>query len=190
MYTFFQQICVMTKKDILRLHQVHPWHERYIRLTDDLPVLEVLEIHRHLFKPDERASLEQLGDQTYLPGKWTVKDILQHLIDTERILSYRALCIARNSQIPIPGFDEAEYAQFTTAAQRSVDSLLSELDLLRQASIAQFKNFDERMLTRTGLCSDIEISVLALGYVIAGHGLHHRQIIVQNYIPLLQQPYM
>lgn len=186
MHIFFPQICVMTKKDILRLHPVHPWHERYIRMTADLPVLEVLENHQQLFNRHERTSLEQLGDQTYSPGKWTVKDILQHLIDTERILSYRALCIARNSQIPIPGFDEAEYAQFTNAAQRSIGDLLRELDLLRQASIALFENFDERMLTRTGLCSDIEISVLALGYVITGHGLHHRQIIHQNYFPLLQ----
>lgn len=186
MYIFFEQICVMTKKDILQLHSVHPWHQRYVGLIDDLPVTEILEKHKQLFTDDEKASLEQLGDQIYSPGKWTVKDILQHLADTERILSYRALCLARNSQLPLPGFEEAEYAQYTNASQRSLESLLCELELLRQGTIALFKNFDENMLSRTGFCSDIEISVLALGFVIAGHAQHHRQIIIKNYFPLLQ----
>jgi len=176
----------MTRNDILILHPVHPWHQRYISLTRDLPLLEVLEKHRRLFAAEEKSLLEQLGEQTYLPGKWTVKDILQHLIDTERILSYRALCIARNSTIPLPGFDEAQYALFTTAAERTIESLLNEFDLVRQASIALYRNFNQAMLERTGLCSNIKISVLALGFVIAGHPLHHMQIIRNCYLPILE----
>ncbi|MBB5438337.1 GNAT superfamily N-acetyltransferase [Pedobacter sp. AK017] len=177
----------MTRKDIPILHPIHPWHQRYMSLTQDLPLPEVLETHRQLFAAEEKSMLEQLGNQTYIPGKWTIRDILQHMIDTERILNYRALCIARNSAIPLPGFEEAEYGRFTTALERTIESLLGEFDLVRQASIALFSSFDELMLKRTGLCSDIKISVLALGFVIAGHPLHHLRIIREHYFPILQQ---
>lgn len=150
----------MTKKDLETLHLIHPWHQRYIRLTGDLPPPALLEQQQNLFTENEKKQLEQLGDQTYAPGKWTVRDTLQHLIDTERILSYRALCIARNEQAALPGFDEADYSKFTTASQRSVADLLDEFDLIRQATITLFQHFNDDMLGRIGLCADIPVSVL------------------------------
>ncbi|MGY3211916.1 DinB family protein [Mucilaginibacter sp. HD30] len=139
----------MTKKELETLHLIHPRHERYIRLTDELPPIPALEKHRQLFTDNEKKQLEQLGAQTYAPGKWTVRDTLQHLIDIERILSYRALCIARNEQAHLPGFDEAAYSHYTTASQRSIADLLDEFDLVRQATITLYRNFTEDMLRRT-----------------------------------------
>jgi len=176
---------MMTRNDISTLHPIHEWHERYIRLTDNLPVLTALQKYRKLFSAGEVFLLQQLGDRVYLPGKWTVRDTLQHLLDTERILSYRALRIARNDHLPLAGFDEASFAQFTRANERSIENLLEEFDLLRRTSVALYKNFDEPMLRRKGLCSDIPISVLALGYVIAGHPLHHAALLRKQYFPLL-----
>jgi|GEM_PF-58401 len=176
----------MTKKDLETLHPIHPWHQRYIRLTDDLPPVALLERQRKLFTENEKKQLEQLGDQAYAPGKWTVRDTLQHLIDTERILSYRALCIARNEKAALPGFDEADYSKFTTASERSVAELLDEFDLIRQATITLFRHFNEDMLGRTGPCADIPVSVLALAYIIVGHPLHHAQLLRSVYFPLLQ----
>ena len=175
----------MTKKELETLHPIHPWHQRYIRLTDDLPSVTLLEQQRKLFTENEKVQLEQLGDQTYAPGKWTVRDTLQHLIDTERILSYRALSIARNEKAALPGFDEAEYSNFTTAGQRSVAELLYEFDLIRQATITLFQHFNDDMLGRIGICANIPVSVLALAYIIAGHPVHHAQLLRSAYFPLL-----
>ncbi|MBB5395168.1 GNAT family N-acetyltransferase [Mucilaginibacter sp. AK015] len=176
----------MTKKDITGLHQVHPWHERYIRRTDELPPAAVLEKHRQLFTPNELNQLEQLGDQRYAPGKWTAREILQHLIDTERILGYRALCIARGEQAHLPNYDEAAYGQFVEVTARSIGELLSEFDLLRQTNLLLFKSFNEAMLRRVGIAADKRVSVLALAYILGGHPLHHVAIIRERYFPLLQ----
>jgi ribosomal protein S18 acetylase RimI-like enzyme len=175
----------MTKRALEKLHPIHPWHERYIRLTDDLPPVRLLEKQQKLFTENEKAQLEQLGDRRYAPGKWTVRDTLQHLIDTERILNFRALCIARNEQAALPGFDEADYSKFTTASQRSVAGLLDEFDLIRQGTITLFRHFNDDMLGRTGICADIPVSALALAYIIAGHPLHHAQLLRSAYFPLL-----
>ncbi|WP_285008505.1 DinB family protein [Pedobacter faecalis] len=173
----------MTKADITAIHPIHEWQQGYIRFADDVPVSEVLQRHRSIFRADDLVKLKQLGDQVYAPGKWTAKDILQHLIDTEHILSYRALRIARNDQTALPGFDEENFAIHTNASQRTIEDLLHEVDLVRQSTIALFSSFDEPMLRRTGLCSNIINSTLALAYIIAGHPLHHVQVLRDRYFP-------
>ena len=177
----------MTKKELETLHPIHPRHERYIRLTDELPPVPALETYRQLFTENEKKQLEQLGDQTYAPGKWAVRDTLQHLIDIERILSYRALCLARNEQAHLPDFDEAAYSNYTTASQRNIVDLLAEFDLLRQTTLTLYRHFTDAMLRRTGICADIRVSVLALAYIIAGHPVSHAQLLRTAYFPLLQR---
>ncbi len=172
----------MTKKDIGSLHQIHPWHKRYIKLTADMPPFDVLREHRH---PFDAKALEVLGDLTYAPGKWTVKEILQHVIDTERILAYRALCIARGEQAPLPNYDEAAYGQFIDTTNRSIHDLLAELDLLRQTTLLLFQQFDEAALKRTGIAAGKRVSVLAIAYILAGHPVHHFNLIQERYLPLL-----
>lgn len=172
----------MTKKDIQTLHEIHPWHERYIKLTADLPPLEALQVHRFPFNAEH---LEALGDLTYAPGKWTIREMLQHIVDTERILGYRALCLARGEQAPLPNYDEAAYGNFINTTDRTVDDLLAEFDLLRQATLLLFQQFDEAALKRTGIAAEKRVSVLAIAYILAGHPLHHLNIIQERYLPLI-----
>lgn len=168
----------MTKKNIEQLHAIHPWHERYIRLTADLPPVEVLKAHRQVFDAQVLASI---GDYTYARDKWTVKEILQHVIDTERILAYRALCIARGERAQLPNYDEAAYGQFINMTNRSIDDLLTEFDLLRETTLLLYNSLDEAALKRVGTAAEKRVSVLAVAYILAGHPLHHLNIIQQHY---------
>ncbi|RAK02086.1 DinB family protein [Larkinella arboricola] len=158
--------------------------DRYINLVDDVPLAEALAQSTELLEP-VLPQLEALGDTVYAPGKWTVRDILQHCIDTERILAYRALRFARNDQTVLPGFDEELFARNTTAADRSLPDLLDEFSLVRATTVRLFKGFTDEMLRRNGTCFGRQISVLALGFVIAGHPIHHLNVLRERYFPLI-----
>ncbi|GAA4415504.1 DinB family protein [Nibrella viscosa] len=172
----------MKKSDI---HPMPEFFDRYINLVDDLPVRDALAQNASLFAGPLQAQLEAVGDRVYAPGKWTVKDILQHCIDTERILSYRALRFARNDQTPLPGFDEESFAQYTTAGERTISDLLEEFSTVRASSLALYRNFTDEMLHREGICFNKKLSVLALGFVITGHPIHHLKVLKERYFPLV-----
>ena len=161
------------------------FYDRYINLVEDVDVLEALEIHSPEVLFSEVDLLEALGDSVYAPGKWTIKDIIQHCIDTERIMSYRALRFARNDQTPLPGFEENDYAQNTLASERTLEDLLDEFEIVRAATLAQFQNFNADMLHRSGPASSSTISVGALGFMLVGHAIHHKHVIQERYLPLL-----
>ena len=107
------------------------------------------------------------------------------MIDTERIMSYRALRFARNDQTTLPGFDEDLFSTSAHAATRSLEDLLDEFAVVRQATIVLFKSFDEEMLLRTGICFNKRVSVLAIGFILVGHPIHHGHVIQERYLPLL-----
>lgn len=172
----------MTKSEIPVLPK---FFDRYINLADNTLLLDALTQGASFEDLIPAATLEQLGDLRYAPGKWTVKDILQHIIDTERIMSYRALRLSRNDQTPLPGFDQEEFGSCANASRRTISELYDEYATVRKASIALFSSFDEEMLLRTGTCSDQRISVLALGFVLVGHVTHHVNMINERYLPLL-----
>lgn len=117
----------------------------------------------------------------YAPGKWTVKQMLQHVIDTERIFAYRALAIARGEAAPIPGFDENEYANNATAATRNWEEMLEEWRLVRKTTNLLFASFTEDQFKNLGTASNHPISVNALGFIIFGHALHHLHILKERY---------
>jgi uncharacterized damage-inducible protein DinB len=121
-------------------------------------------------------------DYRYAEGKWTIKDILQHLIDTERILAYRALRFSRNDQTPLANFDENEYVIEANANRRSIQELLTELAVVRQATLSLFKTFSQEELLRTGIASNNTMSVRASGFVIIGHQNHHQRIFEERYL--------
>lgn len=118
----------------------------------------------------------------YADGKWTIKDIIQHIIDAERIFSYRALRISRNDKTPLAGFDENEYVENTNANARNFNDLLQELKLVRQTTVMLFKSFSEEQLLRLGNASNHSVSVRAIGFVILGHQLHHFEVIQERYL--------
>ncbi|QJW88019.1 DinB family protein [Spirosoma taeanense] len=159
--------------------------DRYINLAEDLNVVDALNQTASFDQLMPAETLEALGDLRYAPGKWTVRDILQHIIDNERIMTYRALRFARNDQTTLPGYDEELLGANAQATRRTLADLYAEYALVRQSSIALFKSFDREMLLRSGTCYNRTISVLALGFVLVGHPIHHVNIIRERYLPLL-----
>ena len=133
-----------------------------------------------------KSTLKQIGHQVYAPGKWTIRDILQHVIDTERIFSYRALRIGRNDRTMLPGFDENLFASNAHGSSRKLDDLLYEFDVVRKSTIALYQSFSQEDLQREGFIFQSDISVLALGFTIAGHVVHHMSVIRERYYPLIQ----
>ncbi|EMQ95102.1 hypothetical protein D778_00099 [Xanthomarina gelatinilytica] len=118
----------------------------------------------------------------YQDGKWTVKDILQHIIDTERIFAYRALRFARQDETVLPGFEENQYAVTAHANKRTKEDLLEEYQTVRQATICLFKSFCKDMFLQIGKASGANMSVRAVGFVTIGHEKHHCQVIKSRYL--------
>lgn len=125
---------------------------------------------------------EEKSCLNYAPGKWTLKELLQHIIDTERIFMYRALCIARKEKQSLPGFDENEYAQNAHANERAWKDLCDEYIYLRKSCLHLFKSFTPDMLLNSGQSNEKPITVLALGYALVGHLQHHINIINERYL--------
>lgn len=161
------------------------YFDRYINLVGDYDVTDALKYYDADWLKRERESLVLLGDSVYAPGKWTTKDILQHLIDTERIFAYRALSFARGDSTILPGFEEDSYAANAHTNLRTLDDLFDEMQLVRNSTIAMYNHFTDEMMMREGTSSKKRISVLAIGFIIAGHAIHHRNIIKERYYPLL-----
>lgn len=118
----------------------------------------------------------------YAAGKWTILDILQHIMDAERIFCYRALCFARNEKVALPGFDENEYVVAGLATKRDVNDMVREFSLLRASTIELFKSFTPEMLDLKGSANGKEVTPRALLFAILGHEIHHRNIIQERYM--------
>jgi uncharacterized damage-inducible protein DinB len=129
-----------------------------------------------LLIPEEKLSYR------YAEGKWTIKEILAHIVDDERIYAYRALRFARNDRTELPGFEQDDYALHSGANERDVKDILSEFAAVRHATISLFEGLDERALKRSGVASGNVMSVRAAAYHIAGHELRHVQIIRERYL--------
>ena len=135
---------------------------------------------------DNFEKLELLQNKTYAKGKWTVKEIIEHLIDTERIFQTRALRFVRQDKTPLPGYDENMYAAVSRANDRSLEDLLEEYQIVRLSSWQLFKNLDKDQLHFSGIANGNEISVLAIGFILIGHAVHHFEVIIEKYFPLLE----
>ena len=125
---------------------------------------------------------EEQAETPYAPGKWSIKELVNHLIDTERILAYRALCIARGESQPLPGFDEDSYARDSFANQRPLKELLDEHELVRLSTIALYRSFNPLVFQNTGNANGNPASVRALAFVIAAHEQHHYNILISRYL--------
>lgn len=119
---------------------------------------------------------------SYAPGKWTVKELFAHIIDTERIFGYRALCFSRSEKQMLPAFDENSYVENSEAGQRDPGSLLNEYQAVRNATVELFSSFSGSQLSKTGTVPAGTISVKALGYAICGHNLHHLRVMQERYL--------
>lgn len=117
----------------------------------------------------------------YAAGKWTLKELLQHVTDTERVFIYRAMCVARGEKQSLPGFDEDMYAANSNANARSWKSLAEEFLAVRQSSRLLFESFTEEMLNQSGTANNRPIHVNAIGFILVGHALHHMHIARERY---------
>lgn len=156
--------------------------ESYVRLVPDGNVIDLL-----AERQGETGTLigeltEEQGDYRYAPGKWSLKEVIGHLTDTERIMSYRLLRIARGDRTPLAGFDENEFVKGASFSLRSLPELLEEYVAVRRATLTLLRGLTEEAWVRTGIANGSETSARALAYIIAGHELHHLQIIRERYL--------
>jgi len=125
----------------------------------------------------------EVSGLSYAPGKWTLKEVLGHMIDDERIFAYRALCVARQDPRALPGFDENDYVRGAGFEQRQWIDLLAEYRVVRQASLAFFGGLDSAAWLRRGMVNGYEASVRGLAFHVAGHELHHLRVLRERYLP-------
>ncbi len=159
----------------------NPYYDRYISLIGDDDIIEVLEEQRKTSEKFLKTFTEKQGNYSYADGKWTVKEVLGHVIDTEKIMAYRALAFARGEKQSLPGFEQDDYVAESNFNNRSLDDLINEFLTARESNIILFKSFDEEILNRRGIASESEVTVLALIYIIAGHEKHHMKILREKY---------
>ena len=162
-----------------------PYYGKYIALVPDGEIVAQLAFQI-------RETIEMLaelpgsaGDYRYAAGKWSLKEVLGHMIDTERVFSFRALCFARGDQNPLPGFEQDDYVRNSGSGARSLRNLLEEFETVRETTVLLFQSLHAEAWSRRGIASGNEVSVRALAWMIAGHELHHRQGIRENYSPVL-----
>ncbi len=162
------------------------YFDRYIHKTDDVTYMEALEISLSELENLPVTKWEALGDRTYAEGKWTAKDILQHLIDTERVFSYRMTAFAREDGQNMLSYDEDFYARNANASRRTIKDLLDELILVRESFIAQYQSYSPEMLLKVGKgYNGAAYSVLSMAFMIAGHQRWHFGIMDERYFTLL-----
>ncbi|WP_221391291.1 DinB family protein [Dyadobacter sp. NIV53] len=167
------------------INPMPPFFDRYINIIEDIDIFDAFEKYPLEKVYSEIDKITALEDKIYAPGKWTIKDIFQHVIDNERIMSYRALRFSRNDKTPLAGYDEEPFAANTNAINRTLPELMQEMVDVRKSTIALYKGMTSEMMLRPGTANNIEISALALGFVILGHPVHHMNIIRERYFPLL-----
>lgn len=158
------------------------YYQNYINKAGEVDLMEELEISVYRLIRFVREIPMDKFDYRYAEDKWTIKDILQHLIDSERIFSYRALRFARKDQTPLASFEEDDYANAANGSKRSIQDLLTEVAVVRQSTLSLFKSFDAETLQRIGTASNNPMSVRALGFVIIGHQNHHQQVFEERYL--------
>lgn len=173
----------MRKSDIFPMP---PYFDRYINLVETVELEQAFVQSARQLNDLDKSLLTKLDGKRYAPGKWTVKEIFQHLVDWERILSQRALLFARISNAAAQSVDENLLAANTRAERRTIEILINDLKAVRRSTKALFESFDDKMLLQTGINWKYEMSVLAMGFTIVGHQIHHVQIIEEKYLPLLK----
>lgn len=158
------------------------YYEKYIVLVPGPDAVAALESQRMLMLQLLGARSEREGNFRYAPDKWTVKEVVGHINDTERIFAYRALRIARGDKTPIEGFEQDDYVKNGGFNDRSLAELTDEFDQVRSATLALYQGFTTEAWSRRGVANKNEATVRALAFIIAGHELHHRRILEEKYL--------
>lgn len=159
-----------------------PFYGIYIGLLPEGDILQTLESQADSTRSLLSGIVEAQAEYRYAPGKWSIKEVVGHLCDTERIMAYRALRIARGDRTPLRGYDENEYVAQANFGARMLEDLIAEFQTVRGATLQLLRTLPEDAWTRRGIANDVEVSVRALAYIIAGHALHHTQVLRTRYL--------
>ncbi|NQY29225.1 MAG: DinB family protein [Flavobacteriaceae bacterium] len=168
--------------ELLKVEEYVSYQSMYLDLVEDKPIVVSLEGSLHEFISFFNSIEEAKLSFSYKEGKWTVRELLLHLIDTERIFQYRALRFARNDKTSLPGYDENFYVPNSNANSRDIASLLKEYEAVRNSTIALFNSFNEETMLVIGYSGGDTMSVRAIAYVILGHQIHHINIVKERYL--------
>ena len=165
-----------------RSNEYPPHYNRYIDLIEGEDILTVLENQ----KQEMADLLNRFGEEAahfrYAPDKWSVKEVIGHIIDVERIFAYRALRFARNDKTPLPEFDQENYIKFANFNSRTLIDIADEFRTVRESTLSMFFSFEDEILNYEGTASGFKFTVRAIPYIIAGHEVHHRIIIREKYM--------
>lgn len=159
-----------------------PYYEKYISLVPEGDVLSTLATQMTSTQALLRSLPASVATYRYAPGKWSVNEVVGHLIDSERIFAARALRFARNDASALPGFEQEDYVRNATFDACPLSDLASELATVRQSTLFLFRHMGDEAWARHGVANNAEVSVRALAYIIAGHELHHREILRTRYL--------
>ena len=159
-----------------------PYYERYVGLVPTGDIVQTLSAQLEETLTTLAAISEAQAGYRYAPGKWSIKEVIGHIIDSERIFAYRALCFARNDARPIAGFEQDDYMQNSDFDARTLADLAAEFAHVRRGNLMLFRSLSDAAWNRRGIASDAEVSVHALGYMIAGHERHHLNILKERYL--------
>jgi hypothetical protein len=159
-----------------------PYYERYIALVPDGDVVATLATQMTETQALLCSLPASVATYRYAPDKWSLNEVVGHLIDSERNFAFRALRFARNDATPIPGFEQDDYVRNATFDSYSLVDLAAELEALRLSTVLMFRHIEEAAWTRRGIANGAEVSVRALAWIIAGHERHHREILLARYL--------
>jgi len=159
-----------------------PYYEKYISKVEGENGIFALESQMNSALKFMNEIPIGKGNYSYAQGKWSVKELLGHIIDTERVFAYRAMCFARGETKSLPGFEQDDYVKGGNFNNRNLSDLINEFKLVRSANIALFKSFDESTLNNRGLANGKEITVCAILFIITGHAIHHLDILKERYL--------
>ena len=162
-----------------------PFYQPYIALVPASDLLATLALQSREWKSLLAGLTDAQAEFRYEPGKWSIKEVVGHVADTERIFAYRILRIARGDQTPLSGFEQDDYVREGNFVARKLTDLLDEFASVRHSTLALLRSFGPQAWTRRGNANQREVTVRALGFIIAGHERHHRAIIEQRYLPKL-----
>lgn len=171
----------MTKNNLTK-EEYNPYYETYISKAGSLPINEGFKANADIIVEFLTAIPKEKLEFRYAEGKWTIKEILQHIIDTERIFTYRALCIARRDKTSFPGYEQDDYVATCNANDRTMQQLIADYKSVRLATMHLFESFSEDMLTQIGIASDSRLSPRAVAHILLGHENHHCEIIKERYL--------
>jgi hypothetical protein len=158
------------------------YYETYIKLIEGEDILRILNDQSKRTQEILNSFSEHRGNYRYAEGKWTVKEIVGHLLDTERVFAYRALCIARGEKKSLPGFDQDDYVKEGNFNRRELFDLNYEFRLLRESNLLLFRTFTPDMLKLKGFANESSVTVLAILFMIAGHEKHHMNVLREKYM--------